>query len=47
MNSTRRLHGETLAAKLQVEAAQSFVKSWRHLLQRITETSAAPESART
>jgi len=28
-----------LAAKLQVDGAQSFVKSWQQLLQRITEKS--------
>jgi transaldolase len=30
-----------LAAQLQVEGAQSFVKSWTELLQRIAEKSAA------
>ena len=47
MNPTRQLHDEALAAKLQQDGAQSFVKSWQQLLQRITEKSAAPEPART
>jgi transaldolase len=32
---------DALAAKLQLEGAQSFVKSWKELLQRIAEKSAA------
>jgi len=32
---------DTLAAKLQVEGAQSFVKSWTELMERITEKGAA------
>ena len=32
---------DALAAKLQLEGAQSFVKSWKELLQRIEEKSAA------
>jgi transaldolase len=32
---------DALAAKLQIEGAQSFVKSWRELMQRIAEKGAA------
>jgi transaldolase len=32
---------DELAAKLQVEGAQSFVNSWAELMQRIAEKSAA------
>jgi transaldolase len=32
---------DALAAKLQVEGAQSFVKSWAELMQRIAEKGAA------
>jgi transaldolase len=32
---------DDLAGKLQVEGAQSFVKSWAELMQRITEKGAA------
>ena len=37
---------EALAAKLQQDGAQSFVKSWQQLLQRIAEKSAASGPAR-
>ena len=37
---------EALAAKLQQDGAQSFVKSWQQLLQRIAEKSGAAEHAR-
>jgi len=36
---------EALAAKLQQDGAQSFVKSWQQLLQRIAEKSGAREPA--
>ncbi len=39
------LDAQALAAKLQREGAQAFVKSWQQLLQRIAEKSAAPEHA--
>ena len=32
---------DALAARLQLEGAQSFVKSWKELLQRIADKSAA------
>ena len=38
---------EGLAAKLQQDGADAFVKSWQQLLQRIAEKSAALRSART
>lgn len=37
---------DALAIKLQQEGAQSFVKSWRQLLQRIADKSAALAGAR-
>ena len=37
---------EALATKLQQDGAQSFVKSWQQLLQRIAEKSAASKPAR-
>ncbi len=39
------VHIDTLASKLQKDGAQSFVKSWQQLLQRIAEKSAAHAGA--
>jgi transaldolase len=36
---------EALAARLQVEGAESFVKSWAELMQRIADKSAALKAA--